>query len=239
MFAVTKMTDKIEVMKNYILTVLALPFFLLTTAEADTHGPNPRILAMGDSLLAWHQLSGRSIADAVARKLGEPVTDRSVSGARILYKLPISGSMGMNISKQYKSGNWDWIILNGGGNDLWLGCGCFRCDRKINKMISDNGQRGKIPKLVSKLRETGAKVIYVGYMRSPGVGSPIDHCRNEGDELESRIDAYAQKDDGVYFLSLADLVPSGDRSYHAMDMIHPSIKASRVIGGLVAKIIKP
>jgi len=75
-------------------------------------------------------------------------------------------------------------------------------------------------------------------LRSPGVGSIIDHCKNEGDELERRIDAFAKQDDGFYFLSLADLVPNGDRSYHGADMIHPSLKASKVVGGLVADIIK-
>lgn len=224
-------------MKYHILRLIVLPFFLLGCAESVSRDDNPRILAMGDSLLASHRISKKSITNSVEDKLGKPVIDRSVMGARILYSLPISGSMGMSIPKQYKTGDWDWIILNGGGNDLWLGCGCILCDRKINKLISDGGQGGKIPKLVAKLRKTGAQVIYVGYLRSPGVGSIIDHCRDEGDELERRIDAFAKQDDGFYFLSLADLVPNGDRSYHGADMIHPSLKASKVVGELVAEII--
>ncbi|KIC21731.1 GDSL family lipase, partial [Leisingera sp. ANG-S3] len=34
------------------------------------------------------------------------------------------------------------------------------------------------------------------------------------------------------------LVPYGDRSYHALDMIHPSVKASSEIGRKVAEIIR-
>lgn len=233
------MNGKYIAMKNYLFPFIALPFFLLGASETIAGQDNSRILAMGDSLLASHKISGRSIADVVEKRLGEPVTDRSVLAARVLYKLPISGSLGLSIPKQYRPGNWDWVILNGGGNDLWLGCGCMFCKRKLNKLITTDGQSGRIPKLIAKLRKTGAQVIYVGYLRSPGVGSPIDHCRNEGDELESRIDAYAQKDEGVYFLSLADLVPNGDRSYHGADMIHPSLKASKAIGKLVAEIIQP
>lgn len=233
------MNGKSIVMKNYLFPFIVLPFFLLGASETIAGQDNSRILAMGDSLLASHKISGRSIADVVEKRLGEPVTDRSVLAARVLYKLPISGSLGLSIPKQYRPGNWDWVILNGGGNDLWLGCGCMFCKRKLNKLITTDGQSGRIPKLIAKLRKTGAQVIYVGYLRSPGVGSPIDHCRNEGDELESRIDAYAQKDEGVYFLSLADLVPNGDRSYHGADMIHPSLKASKAIGKLVAEIIQP
>ncbi len=197
----------------------------------------PRILAMGDSLMAWHTTSGRSIAHALAEELGEPVTNRAISGARVVYKLPLTGAMGMKIANQYQPGEWDWVVVNGGGNDLWLGCGCIRCDGKLNKLISPDGRRGEIPRLVSDLRDTGAQVIYVGYLRSPGVGSLIEHCRDEGDELETRVAKLAELLDGVHFLSLADMVPNGDRSYHAADMIHPSIKASREIGQSVAAII--
>jgi len=42
----------------------------------------------------------------------------------------------------------------------------------------------------------------------------------------------------VFFHSIADLVPSGDRSFHGLDMIHPSRKASQIIGQQVAALIK-
>ncbi|MBY6057704.1 SGNH/GDSL hydrolase family protein [Leisingera daeponensis] len=219
---------------------LLLPVLLLLSACGDTvpAGQSPRILAMGDSLLAWHSLAGKSISDTVARELQEPVVDRSVSAARIIYKLPISGAAGMNIRKQYTPGKWDWVIVNGGGNDLWLGCGCFACNRKMDRLISSDGRTGAIPGMLAELRATGARVIYVGYLRSPGVGSMIEHCRDEGNELEARIDRLADMDEGIFFLSNKDMVPYGDRSYHALDMIHPSVKASSEIGRKVAEIIR-
>ncbi len=222
------------------LRCLLLPILFLLSACGDTvpEGQSARILAMGDSLLAWHSLAGKSISDTVSRELQEPVVDRSVSAARILYKLPVSGAAGMNIGKQYTPGEWDWVIVNGGGNDLWLGCGCFACDRKMNRLISSDGRTGAIPAMLIGLRETGAKVIYVGYLRSPGVGSLIEHCRDEGNELEARIARLASQEEGIFFLSNKDLVPYGDRSYHAADMIHPSVKASHEIGRKVAQIIQ-
>ncbi|WP_457645485.1 SGNH/GDSL hydrolase family protein [Profundibacter sp.] len=192
---------------------------------------------MGDSLLSSNAFSGHSVSDAVEESLGETVLDRSVMGASVLYGLPISGAMGMKIEKQYTPGKWDWIILNGGGNDLLFGCGCGQCTRKINRLISEGGEYGAIPGLVAYLRNTGAKVIYVGYLRSPGVGSPIESCKNDGDELEGRIAKMAAADSGVYFLSLTEMVPYGDRSFHKADMIHPSVKASKEIGQRIAKII--
>lgn len=220
---------------NACLMILAVTLGAVGPAKAQT---GPRVLVMGDSMLAAHRISGRAVSHALGRYLGVPVTDQSVMGARIIYRLPISGALGMNIGQQYRVGKWDWIVLNGGGNDLWLGCGCTKCQRRMDQLITPHGDRGEIPKLLVKLRKTGARVIYVGYLRSPGVGSPIEHCRDEGDALEARIAGLVARMPGVEFVSLADLVPHGDRSYHGADMIHPSLKASREIAERIARTIK-
>ncbi len=225
-------------MARIFLKAIAILALAWAGAAAAGQQGQPRILFMGDSLLAAHAISGRAVSDATAETLGEPVRDRSVVGARILYRLPISGALGLNIGKQYRAGPWQWVVLNGGGNDLWLGCGCARCARRMDKLISADGTGGRIPALVARLRATGARVIWLGYLRSPGVNSPIEECRDEGDELEARLAAMAARDPGTYFLSLADLVPYGDRSYHMADMIHPSLKASREIGRMVARLIR-
>jgi hypothetical protein len=208
------------------------------SAAAQEQGQEPiKILTIGDSLMAAHRISNRSISSSIRKSLSAEVTDRSIVGARIIYKLPLSGALGLNIGKQFRRGKWDWVVVSGGGNDLWLGCGCLRCDRKMNKLITPGGDKGAIPKLVNKIRKTGARVVYLGYLRSPGMGSPIEHCKDEGDELETRIEKMAAADDGVVFVSLRDLVPYGDRTYHGMDMIHPSLKASREIGQRIARAI--
>lgn len=232
---------KMKIAKLYKQAVLALAMLVLlivSGSQAVADDQNPKILTMGDSLLSAHSISKRAVSHSVGRVLGVKVTDRSVAGARIIYGLPITGAMGMKIAKQYRPGKWDWVILNGGGNDLWFGCGCHACERKINRLVSNSGLSGEIPHLVGNLRKTGARVIYVGYLRSPGVGSPIESCKDDGDVMEGRIAKMAEADSGVYFLSLAKMVPYGDRSYHGIDMIHPSLKASREIGHRIAKIIK-
>lgn len=194
---------------------------------------------MGDSLMAWNGTSQRAISDVLEKHLQVEVTDRSVSAARMIYRLPVSGAAGLSIPKQMPKGlEWDWVVLNGGGNDLWLGCGCSACRRKMDKLASADGSTGAIPDLVQDLRSTGARVIYTGYLRSPGRGSLIEHCKDEGEELDRRATQMAARDEGVYFLSLADLVPHGDRSYHAFDMIHPSVKGSDAIGSRIAELIQ-
>ncbi len=226
-----------EAINVKFIQLIALTIFLFGCGETVPRTQNPGILSMGDSLLAWNSFSGHSVSDAIESNLGELVVDRSVIGAGFLYNLPISGAAGLNIAKQYRPGSWDWIILNGGGNDLWFRCGCNRCDRTIERMISKDGQSGEIPNLVFRLRATGARVIYVGYLHSPGAYSIVDRCKDEVTELESRIAILAKEEKGTYYLKLADLVPKGDLSYHDVDRIHPSIKASAEIGMLVSRII--
>ena len=215
-----------------------LCLLLTGCTESVSRDSSARILTMGDSLLASHGMSGNAVSDVLERALGRPVIDRSVMGARIIYHLPVSGSAGLNIAKQFRAGDWDWVVLNGGGNDLWLGCGCIVCKGKLDRLARKDGRGGEIPSLVQKIRKTGAKVVYVGYLRSPGLGSPIEHCRDEGDELEDRLAKFAAFDEGVYMVSLKDMIPHGDRSFHAADMIHPSRKGSAAIAARVADVIR-
>jgi len=209
-----------------------------TSAQAETGKSGDRILVIGDSLIASHSVSGRGIADRLERFLKTPVKDNSVAGARMIYKLPITGAMGLSIPRQFREENWDWVVINGGGNDIWLGCGCNRCDHKINRMITANGRKGVIPGLVSRIRKSGARVLYLGYLRSPGFGSPIENCKDEGDELEARIARLAALDKGIFFHSISDLVPPGDLSFHAFDRIHPSLKGSTEIARRLANVIR-
>ena len=94
--------------------------------------------------------------------------------------------------------------------------------------------QGKIPDLVSRIRASGARVAYIGYLRTPGVTSPVEHCTRDGDALEARLTAMAARDPGVLFLSNRDLVPNGDRSFHDIDRIHPSPKGSAAIAARIA-----
>jgi acyl-CoA thioesterase-1 len=221
-----------------LASLSACAMLLAGCGETVSRDAPARILVVGDSMLAAHRMTERAVANAMEDTLREPVVDRSVIGARFHYALPISGAAGLNITKQYIPGDWDWVIVNGGGNDLWMGCGCMICDAKLNRLISPDGKKGTIPGFLSKLRQGGAQVIYVGYLRSPGLASPIEHCRDEGAELERRVQALSELDRGVHYLSLQDVVPNGDASFHALDMIHPSIKGSATIGQILANMIE-
>lgn len=221
-----------------LLAFLIALTFLAGCGDAPGRKPEARILVMGDSMLAWNGGTGQAISDSIAAELGEPVVDRSVIGARMIYWLPFSGAAGLNIPKQYRPGPWDWVVLNGGGNDLWLGCGCIACATRLDRLAAKDARSGAIPDLIRQLRDSGARVIYTGYLRSPGRMSPIDHCKEDGQELDRRISRLAKELDGVFFLSLDGVVAHGDLSYHAVDRIHPSVKGSREIGKKIADLIR-
>ncbi len=220
-----------------VFCALAALFLLVGCVEPVPSDGEARIMAMGDSLMAWNSPSGRSVSDALEARLGQPVIDRSVSGASYLYPLPISGRLGLRIERQFVEGSWDWVVLNGGGNDLWLGCGCGRCARQLERLINADGTRGAIPELVARIRARGTRVAYVGYLRTPGFRSPVEGCVTIGNALEGRIAALAARDPGVVFLSNADLVPNGDRSFHDSDLLHPSPKGSAAIAERLASVI--
>ena len=201
-------------------------------------GAGDRILLLGDSMMASNRGSGQSVAAVIEAAVGQDVSDRSVAGARYFYNLPITGKLGLRLTEQYQKGQWNWVVLNGGGNDLLFGCGCSKCAKMLDRLVSKDGLRGAIPSFIANIRKTGAKVIYVGYLRNPGVQSPIKACKHAGDELDRRLTRMARGDSGITFLPMSDLVPSGDRTFHQSDLIHPSVKGSRGIGARIAHVIK-
>ncbi|MEX0307202.1 MAG: SGNH/GDSL hydrolase family protein [Ruegeria sp.] len=206
--------------------------------EMPDNAPDARVIAVGDSLLAWNATSGNSIPDFVERSLGVPVLDRSASAAWLRTGFYTDGSPESGVQAQFVPGDWDWAIVNGGGNDLMLGCGCMRCGDVINAMISEDGQNGQVPDFLRRIRDGGTQVIYVGYLRSPDLVTPIEHCKGEGDEFEARINKLAQKEDGITFVSVQDVARPGDASFFSFDRIHPSRKSSRIIGERIAQIIR-
>ncbi|MEM8655161.1 MAG: SGNH/GDSL hydrolase family protein [Pseudomonadota bacterium] len=221
-----------------IWVILAACLTLLGCTERVPASGEARIIATGDSLLAWNGGSNRSVVAALETEVDAEVVDRSVAGARYHYALPISGRLGVRIGAQYVPGPWDWVVMNGGGNDLWLGCGCRKCDAQLDRLIADDGADGTVVDTVARARADGARVIYVGYLRTPGQPSIIDHCRTWGDAFETRLARMAAQDDGVTFLSIADLVPHGDLSFHDVDRIHPSPKGSAAIAARIAAVMR-
>jgi acyl-CoA thioesterase I len=211
---------------------------LFACAEPVPKDDSANVLVLGDSMFATNRLTGAGVGDVIQDALARPVIDRSVPGARYFHRLPISSAAGLRLTSQYQPGNWDVVVLNGGGNDLLFGCGCGRCDGVLDRLIAPDGRSGTIPKFVKSLRDTGAFVVYAGYLRNPGIFTPIRACGPAGNELDRRLAALDALDDGMVFVPMADLVPYGDGSFHGPDGIHPSAKGSREIALRIVQAIQ-
>lgn len=198
-----------------------------------------RILLLGDSMFAANSAADQAVADVIEAALGREVIDRSVPGARYFYPLPISGAAGLNLAEQFRPADWDVIVVNGGGNDLLFGCGCGKCDRVLDRLISADGRQGAIPTFVASLGATGAQVIYAGYLRNPGTATVIKACGPAGNELDRRLAELDKLDPRMTFAPMSGVVPHGDLSFHQADRIHPSPKGSREIGLRIARLIAP
>ncbi|MFC3614731.1 SGNH/GDSL hydrolase family protein [Lutimaribacter marinistellae] len=225
-------------MISRLLALLGLCAVLMGCQESVTRNEGARILAIGDSLMTWNSTTRRSVPHIIEKELGEPVVDRAVAGAWMTVREGADYDSGMAVPFQYVQGDWDWVIINGGGNDLLFGCGCGVCDGVLDRMISADGTTGQIPDLVRKIHADGAQVLYFGYLRSPNLLTPIEHCKDDGDELERRIARMAGQEEGIVFATMGHIVPPGGIRYFSPDLIHPSRRGSRAIGERLAKIIR-
>ena len=187
--------------------------------------------------MAWNGLHGASAPHVLSRALKEPVANFAVSGARMTHPLPISSMLGFDIRQQYRKGDWDVGLVNGGANDFFFECGCGRCKRNLNRLISADGQKGALPRFLRRLRDGGAQVIYAGYHRARGLKSPARGCRDELDALDARVAVLAEAEDGIDFVALHDVFPEGDTSYYASDHLHPSQQGSAAIAARLAPFV--
>lgn len=225
-------------MRRTFLALLSL-FLLLSCGEMVIESTkDARILMMGDSMLAANRTSGRSVGVDLERRLGEPVIDRSTYAARMFYALPLTGAAGLSIPAQYQKGQWDWVVMNGGGNDLIFGCACGYCSTMVDNLISKDGTAGRIPETIRRAQASGARVVYSGYLRNPGLFTPVRPCKVYGDELDRRLSRLDARDPNMVFVPMSDLVPEGDPSLHQQDLIHPSPKGSAAIAARIAAAIK-
>ncbi len=204
-------------------------FLLATPLLAEE---KPKILFIGDSIFAWNALSGNTVARNLERLIDAEITDNSVSA------MPIGSGGNEGIFAQTQLGEWDWIVVNGGGNDILRGCKCGDCRATLNRLINVNGTGGIIKTELQKLTRRGSKVLFVGYLRTNGFASPIPQCGRWINALEERVIGLSASTEGIFFMSNTELVPTGDRSFHDFDRIHPSRKGSKAIAAGIADVLE-
>ena len=218
-----------------VLLILAVPAYLFLFDEGYCpeidEMKEANIQLVGDSLFGSAADGGASIAGFMSLKLELRVTDHAIPGATVI------GEDG--IPSQYVSGDWEWTIVDGGGNDAMAYCSegdDEECDEKLDEIITDDN-KGLIPDLINKVKNDGSKVLILGYYNVPE-GSEFDDLILEIEILNDRYKEYAEVNDDVYFISLKDIMsPEETPDYYSDDLVHPSEEGHKVIGEHIVDFI--
>lgn len=223
-------------MRYTLICCLTLIAFLSAGWPSQATAEQRRVLVVGDSLLDWHRIRGTSIPQVLARQTGWDVTNRAATGAK-MYLTGAETNPRSVIPTQFKDGDWDFVLINGGANDLLTKCGCRRCNKVISGLISKDGKSGIIPDLVRRAQGTGAKVVMVGYIGNPR-SNLFSGCKDDVLEMVRRQKILAKRSRGVSYFSTREVVEINKRSSFSLDGFHPSQKSTRRIGAYLAAALK-
>ena len=186
------------------------------------------VQVVGDSLFGADADGCASVSTFMSLRLWLEVEDNSVPGATV------AGDE--NIPEQYVSGDWNWTVIDGGGNDIMPYCTENDCDEVLDEIITDSGE-GLIPDLVEKAQNDGSNVILIGYYSVPK-GSEYEPVILEVEIINDRYNEFAEANEGVYFISLKDVMtPEETPELYSEDLVHPSEDGHYVIGEYIADFI--
>lgn len=223
---------RLSVLSLVLLTACGPGFGKATCATA----PAGDMTVMGDSILFFNAPGCASVGDVVGRELGLTVHVAAQTGAKVN---PAGAYVFGDIREQYLSHDWEWVVLNGGLNDMNQDCNCDSCGAVLDSIVTQDGQQGDIPTLVDRIRADGARVALVGYADvDPAAKWGFGGCNDAIDALESRYRTFADLHDDVVFVDPSDAVSfHGSPDAYATDGVHPSEDGSAVMGLLIAEAI--
>lgn len=197
------------------------------------------ILTIGDSIFAWNARANATIPEVIGRELDRTVISRAVGGAFISHPDPEEADERNEIRRQYVDRGWEWVVMDGGANDLNFECECGDCGAVMDAMVSADGLSGDIPEFVRGAIATGSKVMYVGYYDLPdGAEFGFDRCGDEVDIFNTRLVEMADAIAGVWFVSAEDAVMADGLAAYDDDLVHPSVLGSALIGEEIAREIE-
>lgn len=219
--------------------LFGITFFVAACgASGQTETPverDARYQIIGDSIFAWNMETQEQVAAFLAEATGAEITDHSMSGAQIFVDDDEAAARGLDILTQYEEGDWDWLIMNGGANDLEEDCGCGECDVTLDDMITPDADGGRIPAFLDEVAGSGVRVIYLGYYQVGIEETDSAACVDEFDALDDRMSRYADATEGVFFLSGLGLLTEGDLD---RDGIHPNPVGSEILSMAISEAIE-
>ncbi len=211
---------------RYALIIL---LFLTTPLAAEPL----RVLAIGDSIMAWHKWTGRDIPSVMGDVLGAEVTNAAVPGARFSNTSAVGRAVGFDVRAQFRRGAWDLVLINGGANDMLADCNCSNCDKVLDTLLAPD-LTGEVATLIAEVLVGDTQVLWMGYYASSRSGQ-FTGCRPYLVEYDARIARLAADTPGLTFVDSEDAINADDRSLFAFDGIHPSASGARRIGTYLAQ----
>ena len=188
---------------------------------------NAKILAIGDSIFEWHIWNQHSVPEQLGRELGISVYNNAISGSLITEETPTG------IRNQYIEGDWEWVVMDGGGNDLNILCQCDKCSETQDKVEAVYKEF-----LQQLLERENLKIIIWGYYGLPEKAKyGFDECQDDFEELRRRQKKISDTNERIFFVDGSKEITGDDKSYFYIDKIHPSRKGTEVIGRQLSEVI--
>lgn len=210
---------------------MRLLFALVLSTACSGQKVTTGLQAVGDSIFDWND-NDASIPALTAANLGVPVQNNAISGTTIT-------DIGDPIFEQYESGTWDWVLVDGGGNDLNDGCECGQCDALLTEIVAADGSTGAMAELVEQIVDDGHDVALMGYYEMPPDAEfGFDRCNDELEVLLSRYESLAARFDTVTFIDVREVVsPTDTPEAYDEDNVHPSVEGGAMIAEHLAAVL--
>ena len=183
--------------------------------------PDGQILAIGDSMFDFIG-DCADAPDLTGVALGARVTNESVGGATMLNN---------DIPSQYRSADWRWVIIDGGGNDM-------ECDAESACTAILDEVEEAWRDLLDAVTDDGAQVALVGYPDFSPDSESGELWALMGEEMMDRMSGVADDYEEVFFVDLRGVM-SGEAQPELFDedLIHPSPAGAVVIADEIARVI--
>lgn len=217
-------------MRRFTLPALALPLVAcIGCADEPLEGD---IIAIGDSIFDWNREGDNSVPDVVGEELGLTVANAAIGGT----KLTVGPEA---IPDQYQAGEWQAVVMDGGGNDVNDECGCGECDDVMDAIISADGTAGVVPDFAAEVNGAGIPVVFWSYYELPDDAEfGFDRCGEELVTLVDRLALLAAAEPDFHLVDGRDVVKASDTQYYDEDRVHPSVEGGRVVGQQIAAVIE-
>lgn len=240
------------------LALLAVPLLLAgceemncDVVEALPGGPRavppsaPAYLGLGDSIVSLYAPQCLGVMACAGLELGRYIEDHSTGGDRLTS--PVDG---VDIMHQYTHGPWEWVIMNGGGNDLVQECGCKfeghdprACEDVLDSLAVPAAGTGDLFQFIDMVKadtNDTASILIIGYYEFPESSAENrDNCNPYVLELALRYRQTAEQYEDVFFLDTREVMDFDMHpEFFTLDHDHPSYEGAEAIGGMVADLIK-